>query len=265
MSISPPPRALIAATLQRRHKRFLADVTLEGGEALTAHCANPGSMRGLLEEGARVWLSDSYDPQDPKTHARKLRYSLEHIELRGAGGGPGALVCVNTLRANAVARLGVAAGRVPALRGLALRPEAPWRGSEAARFDFALHAPAAAPAEGAPLGYLEVKSASLSLSPGEAAFPDSVTARGQRHLRALMEVRRAGLRAVLLFVVTRDDAHAFRPAHELDPAYAALLSAARAAGVEVYAHACHIDPHAPPGPSAPAGVTLGAALPIVYS
>lgn len=234
-------------------------------EPTTAHCANPGSMRGLIEEGARVWLSDSYDPNDPKTHKRKLRYSLEHIELSETPTRPTATICVNTLRANAVAHQGISAGRVRALKGITLRPEVAWdRGAERARLDFALCDPhATAPSE--PIGYLEVKSATLSLAPHEAAFPDSVTDRGQRHLKALMEIRRAGLRAVLLFVIMRNDARSFRPAHEIDPRYATLLQEARDAGVEIYAHVCHLDPRAPLTPlNNTAGVTLGAEVPIVW-
>ncbi len=251
----PPLPPLLAATLIKRHKRFLADVTLEGGEELTAHCANPGSMRGLTDEGSGAWLSDSYNPRDPKTHKRKLRYSLELIALHATPARPAALVCVNTLRANGVARAGVEAGAVPALRGLTLRPEAPWRGGEEeARLDFALYPPAPH-ASPTPIGYLEVKSATLSLAPHEASFPDAVTERGQRHLRALMEIKRAGLRAALLFVVMRTDARSFRPAHEIDPRYAALLREARDAGVEIYAHACDIST---------TEMTLSGALPIVW-
>jgi sugar fermentation stimulation protein A len=261
---------LIQGELIRRYKRFLVDITLKSAlpnndqaeETTTAHCANPGSMRGLIEKGARVWLSDSYDPNDPKTHKRKLRYSLEHIELSETPTRPSATLCANTLRANAVAHAGIKAGRVSALTGLTLRAEVPWdQGTEKARLDFALY-PLTPQAHPHPTGYLEVKSATLSLTPHEAAFPDSVTERGQKHLKALIEIKRAGLRAVLLFVIMRDDARSFRAAHEIDPRYAALLQEARDAGVEIYAHTCHIDPTAPLSPTA--GVTLGAEVPIVW-
>ena len=71
------PDPLIKATLLKRYKRFLADVRLENGEVVTAHCANPGSMIGNAEPGSEVWLSPSRNP------ARKLKYSWELIDVDG--------------------------------------------------------------------------------------------------------------------------------------------------------------------------------------
>src|SRR5260370_3330161 len=89
------------AMLVRRYKRFLADVALGSGETVTAHCANPGSMIGLMAPGARVWLSK---PANPK---RKLGYSWAPVEAHF--GGRAQLLRINTATPHAPAPQAVAA------------------------------------------------------------------------------------------------------------------------------------------------------------
>jgi sugar fermentation stimulation protein A len=104
------------------------------------------------------------------------------------------------------------------------------------RVDFVLSA------AGRPDAYVEVKNVHLRRDADWAEFPDSVTARGARHLRELGLVAAAGHRAVMLYVVQRTDCARLRLAADLDPAYAEAAAAARAAGVAVLAHATRIDP-----------------------
>lgn len=232
---------LIEVRLERRYKRFLADVhtpllpegaqQLEGEPAgtFTVHCANPGSMKGLVEPNARAWIFDSGNPK------RKLRYSLELVETR-----EGAIVCVNTVRANALIWETLELKRIPQLAHLVFRPEVSWgEGAHRSRFDFAFWASGADPTAPPPLGYLEVKSVTYAPDPraqsGRVAFPDAVTARGLKHLDALSEVVQQGYRAVLCFCVNRNDARSVTIAEEIDPAYAAGLRRAKAVGVEVIA------------------------------
>lgn len=226
---------LVRGTLLRRYKRFLADVMLDDGRAVTAHCANPGAMLGLNAPGLPVWLEPNDDPR------RSLRFAWRLAELPG-----GHWAGIDTGVPNRIVGEALRAGAVSALAGyVAVRPEV--RYGEASRVDFVLSGP------GRPDAYVEVKNAHLRRDGDWAEFPDCVTARGARHLRELAAVAGLGLRAVMLYVVQRTDCARFRLAGDIDPAYLRASDAARAAGVEVIAHGVR---------ASPAGVLLGAPLPI---
>ncbi|MGF1631642.1 MAG: DNA/RNA nuclease SfsA [Kiloniellaceae bacterium] len=217
------PEPLIPGRLQRRYKRFLSDVVLDDGAAVVAHCANPGSMLGLAQPGSLVWLSPADNP------ARKLRYSWELVEAEGA------LVGINTGRANALVGEALDADRVPELAGYDSRRREVRYGTKS-RVDFLLER------AGTPPCYLEVKSVTLRRGGTLAEFPDAVTARGTRHLAELGIVARQGGRAVLLFLVQRGDCDRVAAAADIDPAYAAALLAAQAAGVEILCYKCNLSP-----------------------
>ncbi|MCK7545556.1 DNA/RNA nuclease SfsA [Marinobacter bryozoorum] len=212
------PENLIEGRLVKRYKRFLADVRLADGEIVTAHCPNTGSMLGCQPDDARVWLSPATNPK------RKLRYTWELVETE-----PGVLACVNTGRPNAQAREAIEAGRIAALADYGLvKPEVRY-GAENSRIDLHLSGHARLPD-----AWVEVKNVTLC-DGGIACFPDAVTLRGQKHLRELTEMVKAGDRAVLLFCVNHTGAREVRPADHIDPAYGDLLRAAVEAGVEVIA------------------------------
>lgn len=216
---------LIPATLIRRYKRFLADVELADGSILTAHVANPGAMTGLQATGARVWLSKS------SSTTRKLPYSWELIETDFGAGSE--LVGVNTMHPNTVVAEALATQAIPELVGYAtIRREV--RYGEASRVDFLLEHPAR------PSCYVEVKNVHLMRQHGLAEFPDSVTARGARHLDELAAVALAGARAVMLFVIQIGSSTSFALARDIDPAYGRAFDKARAAGVEAIAYTCRI-------------------------
>ena len=241
MRYTPP---LIEVRLLKRYKRFLADVYSamplegvteiahelcpEGYSAFTVHCANPGGMHGLVTPHARGWLFDSQNPK------RKLRYSLELVET-----ADGAIVCVNTARANVLIGEALHKGFFPDFTDLHFKSEVRWgEGQHRSRFDFAFWR-SKVDESIPPLGYLEVKSITYALDPlkepGLVAFPDAVTARGLKHLEALIEIVRGGQRSILLFCVNRSDAERVTVAEHIDPAYAAGLRRAIKAGVEVMA------------------------------
>ena len=212
---------LIPATLIRRYKRFLADVRLEDGHEMTAHCPNPGRMDGCQAPGSEVLLSDSHNPR------RKLRYTWELVRVGTTWVG------VNTNRPNAVVREAIAGGAIPELAGYpALRGEVAYGTNS--RVDLLLE-------DGARRCYVEVKNVTLAEG-GVAMFPDAVTARGLTHLRELAARVAAGDRASMVYLVNREDCHAFRPAAHIDPAYAAGLIEATAHGVEVLVYTARVQP-----------------------
>ncbi len=221
---------LVPATLIRRYKRFLADVQLADGSLITAHVANPGAMTGLQAEGARVWLSKS------PSLARKLPYSWELIEVDFGGGGE--LTGVNTLHPNPVVAEALAAGTIPELTGYAtIRREVKYGrviNGKGSRIDFLLEDPARPPC------YVEVKNVHLMRRAGIAEFPDSVTARGAKHLDELAGMAAAGARAVMLFVIQIGSARSFALARDIDPAYARAFDKARKSGVEALAWTCRL-------------------------
>jgi len=226
---------LLRATLLRRYKRFLADIRLEDGHEAVAHCANPGAMTGLADPGTTIWVEHNDDPR------RKLRYAWRLAETAA-----GALVCVDTGAANRVVRDALIARALPAFAAYGeVHPEQ--RIGAASRADFILRGP------DLPEAVVEVKSVTLSRAPGLAEFPDTVTARGARHVRDLATCAREGRRAVLFYLAQRSDATRLATAADIDPAYAAALAEARTSGVEVMAHRAGITPE---------GITIGAALPL---
>lgn len=217
------PQPMARGRLALRYKRFFADVLLDGGGALTAHCPNPGAMLGLNTPGLPVWLSRSDNER------RKLAWTLELVEADGA------LVGVNTMNPNRLVAEALAEDGIHELMGYAVhRPEVKF--GAASRVDFLLTGP------GRPDCYVEVKNVHLRRTGSLAEFPDCVAARSAKHLRELAAMVAEGHRAVQLFVIQRTDCDRFAACADLDPAYAAGLAAAAKAGVEVLCYGCDISP-----------------------
>jgi sugar fermentation stimulation protein A len=236
MQFSAP---LTRGTLVQRYKRFLADVTLDSGETVTAHCANPGSMIGLKTQGAEVWLSPN---QNPKA---KLDWRWELIRVDGH------LVGVSTAHPNAIVAAAIEAGKVAPLTGYGgLRREVPY--GKNSRIDILLED------EDKPACYVEVKNVNLRRIdgpvPSAAEFPDAVTKRGAKHLDEMSDMVAAGHRAVMFYLVQRDDCDHFRIAADIDPHYAETLTSARESGVEAICYTCRMSLE---------GIELDAPLPLV--
>jgi len=217
-----PP--LIEALLVRRYQRFLADVILPDGRRITVHCPNTGSMKNCAEPGSRVWLWDSNNA------TRKYRYSWQLVET-----APGELACIQSALANKLVHSALCDARIPELSGYAEVSTEVRYGKEKSRIDLLLSSPSAR-------CFVEIKSVTLALGEGLGCFPDAVSARGSKHLRELIEIKRAGARAVLFFCVQHTGITRVVPADQIDPCYAETLHQAVAAGVEVYVYGTQISP-----------------------
>ncbi len=202
----------IQGTLVRRYKRFIADIELLSGNIVQAHCPNTGSMKSILVPGGDVLLSESDNPE------RKFRYTWELARVNGVWAG------INTMIPNLVVEEAVLNGEFPGIEHFDnIRREVPY--GVRSRVDLLVEQ------NGKKL-YIEVKNVTL-VEEGRALFPDSVTARGTKHLRELMKMKEQGHRAIMVYFVHREDAHVFSPAVEIDPLYAETLKEACRAGIEI--------------------------------
>ncbi len=215
------PSDLIPGKLLKRYKRFLADVQLKDGQIVTAHCPNSGSMKGCNDPGSRVLLSRSNNPR------RKLPYTWELVQV-----GP-IWVGINTQYPNRLVVEGIRTGVVKELQGYpVIRQEVKY--GQNSRVDLLLE-------NGAEKCYVELKNVTL-VENRRALFPDAVTVRGQKHLQELMDMVTEGHRAVIFFVVQREDADLFAPADQIDPRYGKLLRQAVKHGVEALAYQARVSP-----------------------
>lgn len=217
------PAPLIRGTLIKRYKRFLADVLLEDGREVVAHCTNSGSMLTVCEPGSEVWVSPAANPD------RKLQFSWELIRVGRS------LVGINTMHPNKLAAEAILDGTIVELQGYAnLRREVKY--GKNSRIDLLLEAPDRPPC------FVEVKNVTLVRNKGLAEFPDSVTARGAKHLVEMADMVRTGARAVMFYLVQRTDCDELSIAADIDPAYDKGLRTALAAGVEAIGYACDVSP-----------------------
>ena len=214
-----PP--LIAGTLVKRYKRFLADVRLESGEIITAHCPNSGAMTGCSQSGRNVWVSFHDDPR------RKLKYTWQLINM------PTSLVGVNTMIPNRLVFQSVRHGLISDLSGYDdIFSEV--KVGKNSRIDLLLQNSETDKC------YVEVKNCTL-VENGHAFFPDAITSRGRKHLVELQDLVVQGHRCVMFYLIQRMDAVKFSPADKIDPDYGEELRKALSNGVEILAYDVRID------------------------
>lgn len=214
-----PP--LIAGTLISRYKRFLADVRLESGEIITAHCPNSGAMTGCSQPGRRVFVSSHDDPR------RKLKYTWQLIHM------PTSLVGINTMIPNRLVAHSIKQGRIQDLLGYD-KILSEIKVGKNSRIDLLLQN-----GENERC-YVEVKNCTL-VERGQALFPDAVTSRGKKHLTELQGLVTQGYRCVMFYLIQRMDACTFSSADEIDPVYGKELRKAVSNGVEILAYDVRID------------------------
>ena len=215
---------LMSGVLVKRYKRFLADVRLSSGEQVTIHCPNTGSMRNCQNPGSTIWFTASMNKN------RKYPHTWQLVEVDS-----GVLVGINTGLANRLVLESIQNKTVETFHSYSkVRTEVPY-GRENSRIDILLES------AGLRDCFIEVKNVSLGTSTGEGFFPDSVTVRGQKHLKELMSVKESGARAVLFFCVQHSKVESVAPAHDIDPVYAELFTEAMRCGVEVMAYRSKVD------------------------
>ncbi len=214
---------LIHGKLIKRYKRFLADITLDTGEEITAHVPNSGAMTSCIEENCDVWVSFHDNPK------RKLKYTLELTKM-GEN-----LICTNTTVANKIAIEAIENGTIKELQGYDnIKPEQKY-GNQNSRIDILLWNN-----DSDKKCFVEIKSVSLNL--GETlAFPDAKTTRGQKHLEELRDMVKEGHRAVMLYIIQRTDDLPFRIAHEIDKKYNEIFEEVTKEGVEVLVYQSNIN------------------------
>lgn len=208
-----PP--LISGILKKRYKRFLADIELETGELITAHCANTGPMLGLCSIDSRVMVSKSDNPK------RKLAYTWEMIEV---GEENPVWVGINTALPNKIVKLALEKQLIPELTGqyTQVKSEVKFGHDGKSRIDFVLSG-------GESDIYLEVKNTTLAEN-GVALFPDTETTRGQKHLQELIDLS-STVKRVMLYFIARSDCEVFEVGHKYDRTYGKLFDEAREKGV----------------------------------
>lgn len=211
---------LVKGKLVKRYKRFLADVELEDGNVVIAHCTNSGSMKTCIEEGAPVYLSRAADPK------RKTKFSWEMIFINDGWIG------VNTMIPNQLAFEAIKNGELAKLKGYTfVKREVKFGDS---RFDVYAE-------NDTEKCFVEVKNVSMKVGE-KVLFPDAVTTRGRKHLETLIEVKKSGIRAVMIYVIQRMDVDTFGLAKQIDPEYAKSLKKAVKNGVEVIAVQAEVSP-----------------------
>lgn len=214
-----PP--LIRGNLVKRYKRFMADVVLETGEQVTAHCPNSGSMLGCCEPGRPVYLSHHNNPK------RKLKYTWELIDM------PSSLVGVNTLIPNRLVATSIATGALAEFKYYdSVRREV--KTSHGSRIDLLLTQ------NDQDSCFVEIKNCTL-VNNGTAYFPDATTSRGLKHLTELQTLVSSGARCVMFYLIQRMDAEIFQPADHIDPKYGKELRNAVANGVEIMVYDVDIN------------------------
>jgi len=215
------PTPLYVGKLIQRYKRFLADVQLEDGTVVTAHCPNSGSMKSCSDPGSPVLLSRSDNPK------RKLKYTWELVFTNNTWVG------INTHYPNHLVKEAIENGVITELQGY-IEIQSEVRYGQNSRVDLLL-------SRDDHRCYVEIKNVTL-VEKGIAYFPDAVTLRGQKHLRELMQMVQEGHRAVILFIVQRMDCDRMAPADDIDPEYGKLLREASQNGVEILAYQAKVSP-----------------------
>jgi len=213
-------KKLLQGALIKRYKRFFVDIEYKN-RTITAHCPNPGSMMGLINKGNNVWFSESDNIK------RKLKYTLEIVEVNKT------LVGINTQLTN---KLVLEALNQKKIKNLIkfnnIRTEVKF--SDKTRFDFLI-------SNNNIKCFLEVKNVTLVREKKIAEFPDSITARGTKHLKELITAKKKGFDSYILYLIQREDCNSFKIAKDIDEEYKITFNEALKNGVKMLCYDCKLN------------------------
>ena len=211
---------LLQGTLVKRYKRFFVDIKYNG-KIITSHCPNSGSMMGLLDNGNKVWFSESDNPN------RKLKYTLEIIEIKKK------MVGINTLLTNKIVLEALNSKKINSLKKFNII-KAESKFSNNTRFDFLL-------INDKEKCFLEVKNVSLVREKKIAEFPDAVTSRGTKHLNELCNAIKKGYQSYILYLIQREDCESFKIAKDIDEKYNKAFNSAVKNGIKILCYDCSLS------------------------
>ena len=210
---------LLTGRLIKRYKRFFVDI-IHNNKKLTVHCPNSGSMMGLLNEGSKVWISRSNNPK------RKLKHTLELIEIDNQ------LIGVNTFNTNKIVFEALKEKKISYLEKFnEIKTEVSFNKNN--RFDFLI-------LNDKQKCFVEVKNVTLQRKNGVAEFPDAITARGTKHLKALMEAKKNNYDSCILYLIQRENCRFFKIAGDIDAVYKSTFNEAKKAGIKILCYDCKI-------------------------
>ncbi len=208
---------LISGVFIKRYKRFFIDAQIKD-KLVTAHCPNTGSMQGLLDEGNKIWLSESNNPN------RKLKYTVQIIESNGSKVG------VNTHLTNKIFQNALESNMIKEFdNDIKIKPEIKF--GQNTRFDFLI-------SKKNYKALIEVKNVTLKRKSKIAEFPDAITSRGAKHIDELIKASKKGYKVFIAFVIQREDCDQFTIAEDIDPEYSKLLSNAVKKKLNVLCYDC---------------------------
>lgn len=207
---------IVSARFIERPNRFIAYVELMG-KRVKVHVKNTGRCRELLQDNAQVYL-ETCDNRE-----RSTAYDLVAVDKGGR------LVNMDSNAPNRVAGEWLRGGGLYEDVSL-VRPEKTFGNS---RFDFYTESASGRKA------YIEVKGVTLE-NDDVAAFPDAPSERALKHVEELIEARRQGYEAYLLFVVQMKGIRYVEPNWNTQPAFGEALQRARSAGVRIIAYDCQV-------------------------
>lgn len=208
------------AIFKSRPNRFNANVILNG-EEIVVHVPNTGRCREILKEGTKVFLREELNPSR-KTKCDLIAAMKDDI-----------LISIDSQVPNKVVNEALNNKKIDTLHKYTKINREKTFGKS--RFDFKLST------EGeSEVYYLEVKGVTLEDS-GHCRFPDAPTERGARHILELIEAKRQGFGAGILFLIQLDNVKTFSPNDITDPEFGSALRLAKENNVDIMAYNCKVE------------------------